>query len=33
MGSRGLREIDAMTFGSVSNQVSRETSCTCISIK
>ncbi len=33
MGSRGLGEIDAMTFGSVSHQVCRDSSCTCISIK
>lgn len=33
MGSRGLREIDAMTFGSVSHRVTRDSPCTCISIK
>ena len=35
MGSRGLSEIDAMTFGSVSHRVFQNCpgSCTCISVK
>lgn len=30
MGMRGLRQIEAMTFGSVSQDVCRATDCTCV---
>lgn len=33
MGSRGLSEIEAMTFGSVSHAVFEKAACTCISVK
>ena len=33
MGHRGLRDIDAMTFGSVSNEVSRVAPCSVVMIK
>lgn len=33
MGHRGLRDIDAMTFGSVSNEVSRLAPCSVLMIK
>ncbi len=32
MGSRGLRQIDAFTFGSVSREVCRLAHCTCIAV-
>ena len=32
MGTRGLRQIEAMTFGSASQDVCREAGCTCISV-
>lgn len=33
MGHRGLRDIDAITFGSVSNEVSRRAPCDVVMIK
>ena len=33
MGHRGLRDIDAITFGSVSNEVSRLASCDVVMVK
>jgi nucleotide-binding universal stress UspA family protein len=33
MGHRGLRDIDAITFGSVSNEVSRLAECSVVMIK
>lgn len=32
MGMRGLRQIDAVAFGSVSQQVCRSVKCTCIAV-
>lgn len=32
MGTRGLRQIEAMTFGSASSDVCRDAGCTCISV-
>lgn len=32
MGSRGLRQIDSFTFGSVSREVCRLAHCTCIAV-
>lgn len=32
MGTRGLRQIDAITFGSVSQEVCRLAPCTCIAV-
>jgi len=32
MGTRGLRQIDAMTFGSVSQEVCRLAPCTCVAV-
>ena len=32
MGTRGLRQIEAITFGSVSQQVCRTVACTCIAV-
>jgi len=33
MGTRGLREIEAITFGSVSHKVCEAASCTCIMVR
>jgi nucleotide-binding universal stress UspA family protein len=33
MGSRGLRSIESLTFGSVSEKVSRDADCTCVIVK
>ncbi len=33
LGSRGLRAIEAMSFGSVSQKVSQGSDCTCITVK
>lgn len=32
MGMRGLRHIDALTFGSVSQEVCRTVKCTCVAV-
>jgi len=32
MGTRGLRQIEAFTFGSVSQEVCRLASCTCVAV-
>lgn len=32
MGTRGLRQIEAVTFGSVSQEVCRTVACTCIAV-
>ena len=32
MGTRGLRNIDVLTFGSVSQEVCRTASCTCVAV-
>jgi len=32
MGTRGLRQIEALAFGSVSQQVCRTVSCTCVAV-
>lgn len=32
MGTRGLRQIEAMAFGSVSQEVCRKAPCTCIAV-
>ncbi len=32
MGTRGLRQIEAVTFGSVSQEVCRSVDCTCIAV-
>lgn len=32
MGTRGLRQIEAMTFGSVSQQVCQTVGCTCVAV-
>ena len=32
MGTRGLRQIEAVTFGSVSQEVCRTVECTCIAV-
>jgi nucleotide-binding universal stress UspA family protein len=32
MGTRGLRQIEAVSFGSVSQQVCRTVSCTCVAV-
>lgn len=33
LGSRGLRAIEAVSFGSVSQKVSQSSDCTCITVK
>jgi nucleotide-binding universal stress UspA family protein len=32
MGTRGLRQIEAVTFGSVSQEVCRTVACTCVAV-
>ncbi len=32
MGSRGLRQIESVAFGSVSQEVCRSTACTCVAV-
>jgi nucleotide-binding universal stress UspA family protein len=32
MGTRGLRQIEAVTFGSVSQEVCRTVQCTCVAV-
>lgn len=32
MGSRGLRQIESVAFGSVSQQVCRSSACTCVAV-